>query len=291
MSKISYGILASGGLGALCTEKLLQLNKVNFVLTDKGSDKIIELCKTKKIPMFIGNPRNGKTNDFLNQFSTDIILSINYLFIVEEDIIRHPNKYAINFHGSLLPKYRGRTPHVWAIINNETETGITAHLMSKDCDEGDIVYQEKILIGEESTGAEILSKFNSKYPLIIEKIVSLIENDTIRTIKQDHTKATYFGKRTPEDGLINWNWQKERINNWVRAQADPYPGAFTFYKGEKVIIHKIKYSNKGFNYNDPNGTILEIKNEIIIKTSNGAISLINYRKPDDLHFKIGDKLS
>jgi methionyl-tRNA formyltransferase len=274
--KTSYGILSSGKLGLQCLKYLHLIQKINFVFTDKKSEEIISFCNDNNMPLFIGNPRNNKSSDFLSNFDTDVILSLNYLFIVENDVISHANKYAINLHGSCLPKYRGRTPHVWAIINNEKETGITAHKLTEGCDEGDIVYQEKIAINGDITGAELLAIYNERYIIIIQELINRIENKTINFIPQDETKATLYGKRTPDDGQINWDWQKERIHNWVRAQAKPYPGAFTYYKNKKVIIHKIQYSDFGYNDTDPNGVVLATENDIIIKTQNGAISLLDY---------------
>ena len=63
-----------------------------------------------------------------------LFFSINYLYLIDENLIKYPNKFSINIHGSLLPKYRGRTPHVWSIINGETKTGITVHLIENECD-------------------------------------------------------------------------------------------------------------------------------------------------------------
>ncbi|WP_205508558.1 methionyl-tRNA formyltransferase [Longitalea arenae] len=285
--ELQFGILASGRLGAICTERLLKTKRISFVFTDKFSTGVIELCNKGGIPLFVGNPRNGKAASFIEQFKVDVLLSINYLFIVEKDIINLARKYAINLHGSLLPKYRGRTPHVWAIINNEKETGITAHLITEGCDEGDIVFQEKITINDSDTGATLLEKFNERYPAIISKVIDMIENHTIMPVKQNNAEATYFGKRTPLDGEINWNWQKEQINNWVRAQARPYPGAFTFYENTKVIIHKIEYVNTGFHQNDQNGKILNA-DQLIVKTPNGAVRLVDFEKENHIIFKIGN---
>jgi methionyl-tRNA formyltransferase len=290
--QISYGILSSGNLGLQCLVRLHKTQKINFVFTDTLSNDIIIYCKDNNIPLFVGNPRAGKSADFLNEFSTDVILSINYLFIIEEDIISHAKMHAINLHGSCLPKYRGRTPHVWAIINNEKETGITAHSITLGCDEGDIVYQEIILIEEDITGAGLLNRYNERYPLIIDELVSRIEKGLITYLPQDNTKATWFGKRTPEDGIINWNWQKERIYNWVRAQAKPYPGAFSYYKNEKLIIHKIEYSEHGFKESDENGLILDIVDyKVIVKTPNGAISIVEYEFATKDKIAKGEKLS
>ena len=229
MTKFNYGILVSGTLGLSCLEFINNITRVCYVLTDTRSIEIVNFCVLKNIPYFIGNPRNDKAVDFIKIYSTDVILSINYLFIINSDLIRLPRKYAINFHGSLLPKYRGRTPHVWSIINNEKETGITAHRITEECDKGEIIHQEKIQILQDTTGGNILEQFINLYPIIIQKVINMIENEQVVFVEQDETKATWFGKRTPEDGEINWNWQKERIYNWVRAQSSPYPGAFSFY--------------------------------------------------------------
>jgi methionyl-tRNA formyltransferase len=268
---LRFGILASGELGRICLENLIKSQHINFIFTDSKSTGIVELAKANNIPCFTGKP-NGRAKGFLKEFTTDVILSVNYLFIVDGDILSHPAKYAINFHGSLLPKYRGRTPHVWAIINNEKITGVTAHLMSDGCDEGDIILQQEIEISQTATGAELLAKFNSTYPELINKVIFQIENNVVKPVSQDNSKATYFGKRTPEDGLIDWNWQWERIYNWVRAQAKPYPGAFTNYKGNKLIVHKISFSDAGFDYTDPNGKVLATQ-PLTVKTPNGAVVL------------------
>ena len=291
MTKFNYGILVSGTLGLRCLEFINNISRVCYVLTDTRSIEIVNFCIKNNIPYFIGNPRNDKAVDFIKKYPTDVILSINYLFIINSDLIRLPRKYAINFHGSLLPKYRGRTPHVWSIINNEKETGITAHRITEECDKGEIVHQEKIQILPDTTGGNILEQFINLYPVIIQKVIRMIENDQVALVEQDETKATWFGKRTPEDGEINWNWQKERIYNWVRAQSSPYPGAFSFYNKIKIIIHKIEFSEIGFDFKQENGTILQGGNQPIIKTPNGAVKLsvietdrmIEFIKDEKLH--------
>ena len=287
--KLTYGVLASGSLGASCLEKIHHARKISFVCCDKKSRLIIDYCNTQGLPLYIGNPRGEQIKDFIKDKKTDVIICVNYLFIINQIILEHPRKYAINFHGSLLPKYRGRTPHVWAIINNERYTGITGHLMTEHCDEGDIIYQEKIEISEEATGAELLNLFTTRYPAIIEEVIQSIESDKIILIGQDDTKATFFEKRSPDQGKINWSWQKERIRNWIRAQARPYPGAFTFYRDCKVVVHKAVYDEIGFHQNDVNGKIINVSgNEVVVKTPNGALRLIEIEVNNNISFKIGE---
>ena len=275
---MEIGLLVSGNLGLLVFQELMSRFNIQFVLTDRNSNGIIELCDKSNIPFYAGNPRNGKALKKLPYVKCELLVSVNYLFLIEDDIISLPKKIAINFHGSLLPKYRGRTPHVWAIINNEKETGVTAHVIDNNCDTGDIIAQKKISIDAEDTGASILEKYKNIYPGFVMEVLQSIKDNTYSRLKQYNVEATYFGKRTENDGQIDWNWQRERINNWVRAQAKPYPGAFTFNDENKIIIHKIKFSEFGFLYHMSNGLIIGFNNKIpIVKTPNGCIELIDYQ--------------
>ena len=172
-----------------------------------------------------------------------------------------------------MPKYRGRTPHVWSIINNEKETGITAHVIDEGCDTGDIISQIKIPINEIETGSEILNKFKLEYYNLLLDVFKKLNSGKLELIKQDEQLSTYFGKRAPEDGRINWNWQKERIINWVRAQAHPYPGAFSYVNNQKLIIDKVEVCSFGYRFDTKNGTILAITPDIVVKTSNGALKI------------------
>lgn len=276
-------LLASGNLGLIVLKKLFREQGLQAVFTNKKSTAIVDFCVVNNIPYFADNPRGGKATGFIKSIQADVLLSVNYLFIVEEDIINIPSLYAINFHGSLLPKYRGRTPHVWAIINGEKEAGITAHLMDAKVDNGDIVQQIIIPIEENDTGAMILEKYNRQYPIMLEYILKNIQNGTLTTTVQDHSKATYFGKRTSDDGRIDWNWSKERIRNWIRAQAAPYPGAFCYYKNHKITIHKATFSYFGFHADMQNGTIISVEDlRLVVKTPNGCLCLEQLEKEDIL---------
>lgn len=275
--KLKIGILCSGELGLITLKEIRDKIELQFIFTDKNSFEIIEYANSNDTSIFIGNPRKNCPYSFLSNFETDIILSINYLFIVDRIVLDHPKLFAINFHGSLLPKYRGRTPHVWAIINGEKETGITAHLMKDACDTGDIVMQKKVLIEKDDTGASLLNKFKSIYPPIIFDLINQIQKGKLSLVQQDNRFATFFGKRTPEDGQINWNWQKERIYNWVRAQSYPYPGAFTIINNQKIIIDWVEFMDLGFSDNMINGLIIEAKPFILVKTPNGVLKLARIR--------------
>ncbi|MEQ6121656.1 methionyl-tRNA formyltransferase [Reichenbachiella sp. MALMAid0571] len=287
---MKIALLISGQLGHLVFKKIFSLENIVAVFTDNNSKEIIAKCEEYGISYFVGNPRKGKASQFIFGKKIEIILSVNYLFLIEQDLIEWPTKLALNVHGSLLPRYRGRTPHVWAIINNEQQTGITVHVIEESCDTGDILAQERIAIADDDTGNDLLLKYQEVYPIIIEKVFQDIKLDRLHRVKQDDSKATFFGKRVPEDGKINWNWQKERIRNWVRALAHPYPGAFSIHNGKKIIIDKVEFSNAGFDYSFPNGMIINAENEIIVKSPNGAIKLSQFRDSNKCFFKKGEIL-
>jgi methionyl-tRNA formyltransferase len=274
---MTISLLASGHLGFIVFKHLLDHYEIKSVLTDKNSADIISLCKERGLPFFAGNPRKGKAISGLVDPQCEVLVSVNYLFLIENDIISLASKLSVNFHGSLLPKYRGRTPHVWAIINNETETGITAHKIDTGCDTGDILSQIRIPISNIDTGASILAKYQERYPEFVAEVLQSIETGNYSLSPQDEQQATYFGKRTPEDGRIDWSWQRERVYNWIRAQAKPYPGAFTYYNRSKLTVHGALFSSRGYHYTVPNGTILEVRsNSLIVKTSNGCLELTDY---------------
>lgn len=288
---MNLALFASGGLGLTCIRQLHSEGyRITVIFTDNRSKEIAAFAAQNQIPVFAGNPRKGEGLKFLEsrKIVLDLVVSINYLFLIEQDLIDYPKIAAINFHGSLLPQYRGRTPHVWAIINNEKYTGISAHFIVEACDEGPVIDQLKIEIKPDDTGGTLLSQFNQLYPGFVKKTIERFKTQNVIGTPQDQTKASFFGKRTPDDGKIEWSWQRERIYNWVRAQADPYPGAFCFYKNQKIVIDKIEFSTTGFTFADPDGVILEGGRTPVVKTPDGAVKILKMRT--EINFEKGDCL-
>jgi methionyl-tRNA formyltransferase len=286
---MKLGLLVSGTLGLEIFKKVKELHEIVFIFTDSQSNEISEYAKKFSIPFFVGNPRINSITEFINSKNIEVLVSVNYLYIIDSQLINLPSKLAINLHGSLLPKYRGRTPHVWAIINNESMTGITAHVIDSGCDTGPILDQVTVKIEPNDTGNMILEKYKSLYFPLLQKLLNQIESGTHSLRIQDESLATYFGKRTPDSGKINWDWQKEQIRNWVRAQANPYPGAFSLIRNQKLIIDEIVFSDYGFHFENPNGLVLSL-NPMLIKTTNGVVELKKIRNLYH-NIQIGDILN
>ncbi len=283
---MKLGLLCSGELGFKVLKFIHQNHNLSFVATDFKSNKVIYYCDEKNIHCYKGNPRQGKLAAFLKTISYDILISANYLFLIENDVIQTTKHLAFNIHGSLLPKYRGRTPHVWSIINGENKCGITAHKIDENCDSGDIIHQIEIPISYTDTGASLLEKYKQYYIPIISQILDKWEKGQLKPIPQDETKATFFGKRTPDSGQINWSWQCERIYNWVRAQCKPYPGAFNFIENKKIIIDKVEPTDIGFDFADENGKILKVEEGIpFVKCPNKVLKITKLRNPNQIELK------
>ena len=157
------------------------------------------------------------------------------------------------------------------------KTGITAHLIDSGCDTGSIIEQIEIDIEYNDTGGILLGKYAKEYFPLVKKVLSSVELNQLTLKKQIELNASYFGKRTPLDGEINWSWSKEDIRNWVRAQAFPYPGAFTFYDNLKIIIDKVSIHEGHLNTEISNGTLLKLDAIIVVKVSNGYLKLDSVR--------------
>lgn len=277
---MKFGYFSSGNLGYEC---LIHLDKIpELIFTDKKSTEIQRFAESHEIPIFVGKPDKKLAKEFLNDFEIDIILSVNYIFLLIKEIFNYPKNGSINLHGSLLPKYRGRTPHVWAIINGESITGVTAHFIDDGCDTGDIILQYKVPILDTDTGQDILEKFKSVYPILIRDILVKLESDDVNREIQDNSNSSFYGKRIPEDGLINWDNESINIYNWVRAQSTPYPGAFSYYSGNKVIIDWVITSN--YHGTEIPGTVLSTI-PLMVKTGDGAIIIKKIRNNTMTKFK------
>lgn len=271
----------SGRLGSEVVSQIIQSNEVTVVglMLDSSTDQIFDY-EGLDLPCFVGNPRKSEFEIWWKTLikRADFIFTVNYLFLLDKPALSLPDRGALNIHGSLLPLYRGRTPHVWAIINGEKHSGITVHIIDEGCDTGDIVLQRRIEITAEMTGNDLLQIFKGEYPDLVLESLSLVVNPCFSAKLQDDSKAIIFPKRTPDDGGINWNWSSERIANWVRAQALPYPGAFTVHAGERIIIDKCRIVDDDLLSIVKCGEVISLEPFIVVGTGSGAVELIEVRK-------------
>ncbi|QQG29817.1 bifunctional UDP-4-amino-4-deoxy-L-arabinose formyltransferase/UDP-glucuronic acid oxidase ArnA [Pectobacterium carotovorum] len=176
----------------------------------------------------------------IRELAPDVIFSFYYRALLSDDILQLPSFGAFNLHGSLLPRYRGRAPVNWVLVNGETQTGVTLHKMVSRADAGDIVAQSVVAIDDEDTALTLHGKCRTAAAALLAQQLPLIRSREIKLTPQDESRASYFGRRTAADGLIDWHKSAREINNLIRAVTEPYPGAFTFLGERKVTIWRAR---------------------------------------------------
>jgi UDP-4-amino-4-deoxy-L-arabinose formyltransferase/UDP-glucuronic acid dehydrogenase (UDP-4-keto-hexauronic acid decarboxylating) len=250
-------VLAYHNIGCIGIEALLRNGfEVTAVFThrdDPGEtiwfDSVAELASSRHIPVYAPEDINHPLwVQRVRDLAPDIIFSFYYRKLIRPSLLEIPRAGCLNLHGSLLPQYRGRCPINWVLVNGEKETGVTLHYMSPRPDDGDIVCQEKIPISPDDTARTLHEKVKKASAKMLDHILPQIKAGTAPRCPQDHSRATTFGGRRPEDGEIDWNKTATDVRDLVRAVTRPYPGAFSHVGDRKCIIWKateVAFHEKG----------------------------------------------
>lgn len=233
--------------------------------------------------------REKQNIEELEKYEADVIVVAAFGQILPKKVLDMPKYGCINVHASLLPKYRGASPIQWAILNGDDETGVTTMQMGVGLDDGDILLQKKVPISSEDTGGSLFDKLSKVgADLLIETLHRIEKNDIVR-IPQDDEKATHVGLIKKDFGILSFDEENKYILNKIRA-LNPWPSAFTFYKDKMVKIWKAKsvsFNNKGYEYGD---LVVENKDELLVVTRNGAISILELQEEGKKRIKAADFL-
>jgi methionyl-tRNA formyltransferase len=176
--------------------------------------------------------------DVVAKTHPDFIFSFFYRRMLSSAVLALPRFGAMNMHGSLLPKYRGRAPVNWAIVNGEIETGATLHYMTSQPDAGDIVAQRAVPIHPDDTALDVFRKVCVAAELILDESLPAIVDGVVPATPQVLSAGSYFGARKPDDGTIRWEQSARQVHNLVRAVAPPFPAARTLIEGKSVRIFR-----------------------------------------------------
>jgi methionyl-tRNA formyltransferase len=244
--KKSIVVCAYHNVGYRCLQELIrQQADVALVFThdDSPSEEIWfqsvrELAHKHGIPVMTSDVNLNENITLLKEIAPDLLLSFYYRNMIRNEVLEIPTLGALNLHGSYLPKYRGRVPVNWAVINGETETGATLHYMVQKPDAGDIVDQEKVAIDFTDTAFDVFNKVTEAAVKVITRAFPLLISGKAPRIPMDLTRGSYFGGRKPADGLIDWQKSAVEIYNLIRGVTHPYPGAFSMLNGKKVVLWK-----------------------------------------------------
>jgi len=258
-------------------EKLNEMEEVVLVVTKEDKPQVepppVKVC-AQKLGIEVWQPSSLKTDEavnFLKRFEPDIILVVAYGKILPSSILEIPKVAPLNVHFSLLPKYRGAAPVQWAIINGETETGVTIMKMNERMDAGDILLSEKVPIAPEDTTPTLFEKLIPVGINLMEKAMEILKKGEAKFIKQNDEEATYAPIIKKENGLIDWKMSAEEINNRIRG-FQPWPCAYTYLRGKLVKILKAEVIAGG-DEKVPPGLISVSKEGVFVQCGKGRLRI------------------
>ena len=238
-------VFAYHNVGVQCLSMLLA-HKIDVPLVVTHNDNpaeniwfasVARLAAERGLPAI--TPEDPNTADVIGKIRAlqpDFLFSFYYRHMLKLPLLTAARHGALNMHGSLLPKYRGRVPVNWAVINGETETGATLHYMTEKPDAGDIVDQEAVPIVIDDTAVDVFHKVTKAAALALDRSLPALLAGNASRKPQNLASGSYYGGRKSEDGRIDWQLPAARIHNLVRGVAPPYPGAFTTLRGSTLRI-------------------------------------------------------
>ncbi len=218
-------------------------------------------------------PRNLKSQQFLSELSSlspELIIIVAFR-VLPASVFTLPVHGSVNLHASLLPRYRGAAPINRAIMNGDSETGVTTFFLQEKVDTGNIILQEKIKINEDDNAGIIHDSLSEVGAELLVKTVEQIESGSVRILEQTDSLATPAPKIFKEDCIINWNQPARNIHNHIRGLS-PHPGAFTQLNGKVFKIYASKLIDIAVN--GSHGTITILDKKLYVNTADSLLELL-----------------
>jgi methionyl-tRNA formyltransferase len=236
--------VGSKKIGLSCLKEMYNLSKDSLIgvvtINDEDDTRsefknIQKFCKKNNIPVSIA-PSKQQSEDIILSYKPDICFVIGWYWLISEKTLNKVPNGFLGIHNSLLPLYKGGSPLVWQLINGEEEVGVSMFTLTKGVDNGDLWFQQKVKINNIDNINDVLLKIESQ----TIKNFKLYYLDIIKGKKsptpQPNITESYCAQRIPGDGLVDWKKSSIEISNFIRAQSKPYPGAYSFYKEQKLIF-------------------------------------------------------
>lgn len=241
-----FGFVTCVQLGLSCMEAIYEVGgRLDLVMTLKDDQAVSKVgrvyvdtfCARHEIPLLKArNINDVEVVKAVREAGIDWLFVIGWSQIAGAEILAAPTQGALGMHPSLLPEGRGRAAIPWAILKGLGQTGVTLFKLGDGVDTGDIVAQEVIPISATTDARELYQAVDEAHVHLIKKAFPKLANGQLRAVAQDDSLATYWPKRTAEDGLIDLSGSVHDAERLVRAVTRPYPGAFFLDDGVKVIV-------------------------------------------------------
>jgi methionyl-tRNA formyltransferase len=173
----------------------------------------------------------------VRRWAPDVFFIVGLSQMVKKDLLSIPRLGCVGFHPTRLPEARGRAPVAWMTLEGRNGAA-TFFLMNDRADAGPILAQEPFEVSDSDYAADVTRKLETAMDAALDRWLPRLKGGEWKAVPQDESKATYYGKRAPEDGAIHWDWPAKKIHALIRAASRPYPGAFTFVEGRKLTVWK-----------------------------------------------------
>lgn len=183
-----------------------------------GLPSFVDLAREQEIPVF--EPSNPNTPEFIETLSSltpDLFLAAGYMFLLKPPLLSIPHIFAINFHASLLPAYRGKHPVFWALRNGERLTGMTAHVMDPNFDTGDILYQVRVRTHKRDSVSTLYDRIFEKSVSLVPRLIANVAQGTLHRTPQPDADASYFSSVSEEQFHLDWTRTAESLRRWIQT--------------------------------------------------------------------------
>lgn len=202
--------------------------------TMSGSDSFVEMARQRQIPAF--EPPSPNTPEFVNalrELAPDLFVAVGYMKLLKSEILAVPRLFAVNYHASLLPAYRGKHPVFWALRNGEKWAGLTVHVMDPNFDTGDILYQVRVRTRQHDTVATLYERIMEASLPLVRRLITSAERGTLNRTPQTNVDASYYSSTREQDFRLDWSCDAEVLRRWIQTS----PGeCFAEIEGARVFF-------------------------------------------------------
>lgn len=223
----------------------------------------------------------------IQELKPDIIFVVGLSQLVSREILDLASKFFVGFHPTMLPEGRGRAPLAW-LVHQQISGAATFFEMGEGADDGAIFVQSPFGVAATDTAKDVARKILNSIDDALDVLLPRFKNEDFHRTPQIHSDASYFGKRGPADGAIDWHHSATAITRLIKAASQPHPGAFSYYQDEKVTIWDAT-NETSLRATGVVGSIMEVNaTGIIVQTGSGLLKVTEYDTPVKL--RVGGKM-
>jgi len=231
-------------LGLACLEELTDLGaNVQAIYTSPEDEDISDQIGFKSFVSeqnislhHVESVNTTAVKTEIAEYNPELLFVVGWSRLVDSDILDIPLVAALGMHPAPLPRGRGRAPLTWSLIKGLDETALSFFHLVEEADAGDIVGQESIPIERDDDASSLYEKIVDVGRVLIRRYYPKFAAGEVPRQPQDESQATWWPKREPHHGLVDWNQPPGEIHNWIRGQTRPYPGAFSYFGEQKVTL-------------------------------------------------------